>query len=93
MSVKRKAKLNYLGSKGWLVFWTLVFFPVAMVLLSANSRFELDQKSFAIEYDGSLVWLCFWIIVFFPIAIVLLLVNGFSFTIEEISSGQGTWTA
>jgi len=62
----------------WLIFWFLVFFPVALVLLATSGEFMVDSRTFAINYEGSKFWLCFWTLVFFPVAIVMVLLNGFS---------------
>jgi hypothetical protein len=79
------SKIYYRGSIFWLIFWLIVFFPVAVILLVLNATFDLNEKSHYIEYDGSLFWLFFWTILFFPIALVLLIVNGISFNIQDKS--------
>ena len=76
-------KLHYGGSVGWLIFWMIVFFPVALVLIATGARFEIDRKTYSIRYDGSRNWLCFWAIVFFPVVLLLGLLNGFSVVTEE----------
>jgi hypothetical protein len=83
--VEKKVKVNYHGSIPWLIFWVLIFFPVALVLLATSGRFNLDGKFYHIKYDGSRGWLCFWVIVMFPVAILLLLLNGVALIAEENS--------
>ena len=73
---EKKIKVDYTGSKGWLLFWVVIFFPVALVLLATAGRFDLDGKTYYIRYDGSRNWLCFWTVTVFPVAFVLLLLNG-----------------
>lgn len=80
-----KSKIQYRGSIFWLIFWLIIFFPIAIVLLATNVGFESNGKSYFIEYDGSYFWLIFWTIIFFPVAIVLLLVNGLSFNTQDNS--------
>lgn len=82
MSEKR-FKLHYRGSLFWLIFWIIVFFPVAIMLLLTASTFHLNEKTYNLQYDGSRFWLCFWVLVFFPIAFLLLFINGFSASIEN----------
>jgi hypothetical protein len=73
---EKKVKVDYSGSKGWLIFWIVVLFPIALVLLATSGRFNLDNKTYYIKYDGSRNWLCFWVVFGFPIAFALLLLNG-----------------
>lgn len=82
MSTNR-VKVNYKGSWFWLIFWIIIFFPIALALLFTDSVFELYGTKYTFKYDGSRFWLCFWILVFFPIAFVLLFLNGFSVGIEQ----------
>ena len=81
-------KLNYKGSFGWLIFWLVIFFPIAIVLLLTASSFKVNNKIYNLTYGGSRGWLCFWFVVFFPIAIVLLFINGFSITKEDLNSQE-----
>jgi len=81
MTLKR-VKIHYSGSLFWLVFWLIVFFPVAFVLIATGGRFELDENIYSIKYDGSRNWLCFWAVVFFPIVLILVLINGFSVEVQ-----------
>jgi hypothetical protein len=69
------SQLKYPYPKFWLVFWIIVFFPVALVLLT---RLELVSPMNVTkwEYRGSQFWLYFWAVLFFPIAILLLALNG-----------------
>lgn len=80
---ENRFKLHYRGSIGWLIFWFIIFFPIAFVLLLTASSFQVNQVTYNMQYDGSRGWLCFWFVVFFPVAIVLLFVNGFSVTIDR----------
>jgi hypothetical protein len=82
---EQKFRLEYDGSVGWLVFWAIVLFPVALVLLLTAGRFTMNGKVFAIRYDGSRGWLAFWLVVFFPVGLILLFVNGFSVTLRPDS--------
>jgi hypothetical protein len=82
---EQKFRLEYDGSVGWLVFWAIVLFPVALVLLSTASKFTMNGRSYAIRYDGSRGWLAFWMVVFFPVGLILLFVNGFSVTLRSES--------
>jgi hypothetical protein len=75
---ERDFKVQYHGSLFWLIFWIIVFFPIALVLFFTAATFEANQKLYYVHYDGSRFWLCFWVLVFFPVAFVLLFVNGFS---------------
>lgn len=79
----KKVRLSYSGSKGWLIFWAIFLFPVAMVLMLTAAEFEYDQKSYRIQYDGSRGWLAFWTVCLFPIAIILFLLNGFQVIIHQ----------
>ena len=76
--MERKIRIEYAGSKGWLIFWAIVFFPVAVMLLATSGKFQLDNRQYYIRYDGSRGWLCFWTIFCFPITLVLLVLNGIS---------------
>jgi choline-glycine betaine transporter len=73
-----RVKLHYRASKFWLIFWCIVCFPVALVLLLTASTCRIKQTTYNLKYDGSRFWLCFWVIVCFPIAFILLFLNGFS---------------
>lgn len=77
-------RLRYAGSIFWLVFWLILFFPVAIALLFLNGTLEIDGKRYFMRYEGSRGWICFWIIAFLPVAIVLLLINGVS-----LHAGEG----
>lgn len=80
---ENRFKLHYKGSIGWLIFWFIIFFPIAFILLLTACSFQVNQVSYTMQYDGSRGWLCFWFVVFFPIAIILLFLNGFSVTVER----------
>ena len=79
--MNNKVKIHYRGSVGWLVFWAIVLFPVALALLLTGGEFELRGQRHFISYEGSRGWLAFWTVAFFPVAILLLFLNGF--TIES----------
>lgn len=78
-----KFKLDYRGSLGWLIFWIIIFFPIALVLLFTSSSFHIGNKTYILNYDGSRFWLGFWTLFFFPIAFLLLFLNGYSATVVE----------
>lgn len=77
MSEKR-FKVEYHGSLPWLIFWIIVFFPIAITLFFTDVTFFINNTNYNLRYDGSRFWLCFWILVFFPVAFVLFFINGFS---------------
>lgn len=81
-----RVRVHYKGSFFWLIFWFIVFFPIALTLLLTGSTFELYDTKYVAQYDGSRFWLCFWILVFFPVAFLLLFLNGFSVRVENIES-------
>jgi len=74
-------KLDYPYSYFWLIFWVIVFFPVALVLLLTGAAFTSEGKRYAIKYGGSRGWLAFWTLVCFPVTFILLLLNGFSISV------------
>jgi hypothetical protein len=86
MMTERKIRIEYDGSKGWLLFWGIVFFPVALVLLVTSGKFTLDQHVYYVRYDGSRFWLGFWVIFLFPVAFALLLLNGLTLVTEDRST-------
>jgi hypothetical protein len=69
-------RLHYKGSLLILIFWVIVFFPLAFVLLFTACTFQIKGTTYEFTYNGSRFWLGFWVLVFFPIAFVLLFVNG-----------------
>ena len=69
-------RLKYFYSYAVLIFFALVFFPIALMLLLTGSSFESHESSYAVRYRGSRFWLGFWTLVFFPIAFLLLFLNG-----------------
>jgi hypothetical protein len=73
---ERKIKIQYGGSIPWLVFWAIIWFPAALILIATSGKFDLEGKTHFIRYDGSRGWLIFWVIIMFPIAILLMLLNG-----------------
>lgn len=80
---KNRVKVHYRGSLFWLIFWVILFFPIALVLLFTSSSFDLNASTYNFEYDGSRFWLCFWVLVFFPIAFLLFFLNGISVSVEQ----------
>ncbi len=76
-------KLHYRGSIGWLIFWVIVFFPIALVLLATTSTFKMGKTIYKMNYKGSRGWLCFWILAFFPVAFILLFLNGISVSVHK----------
>jgi hypothetical protein len=76
-------KLHYRGSLLLLIFWFIVFFPIALALLLTASTFQFNQTTYNLQYDGSRFWLCFWVLFFFPIAFILLFINGFSASVQK----------
>lgn len=80
----RNFKIQYRGSFFWLIFWLIVFFPIAFVLLLTDISIEANYTIYTIVYKGSRFWLAFWVLFFFPIAFLLLFLNGLSITIEKI---------
>jgi hypothetical protein len=77
---EKKFRINYRGSFFWLIFWTIIFFPIALALLFTDSSIDTSRNTYDYRYSGSRFWLCFWILIFFPIAILLLFLNGVSVT-------------
>ncbi|MCC6278932.1 MAG: hypothetical protein IT289_13550 [Oligoflexia bacterium] len=80
---KKKLKLDYQGSIPWLIFWAIVFFPVALVLLLTGAKFDHEGKTYHIQYDGSRGWLCFWTVACFPVTFALILLNGITLVIDD----------
>ncbi len=79
---KQKVRFSYSGSMVWLIFWLIVWFPVALVFLVCDLGLELRGTTYRIQYDGSRFWLAFWSLAFFPIALLLGALNGFSVSDE-----------
>ena len=71
-----KYRLNYRGRLVWLIFWIIVFFPIALFLLFAEGEFLSPEEKLYFEYDGSRFWFGYWLLVFFPVALLLLALNG-----------------
>jgi hypothetical protein len=63
-------------NKGWVIFLTLVFFPIGLFLLMLNMRIHIDDDLYYLKYKGSLGWLIFWLIVCFPITFILIILSG-----------------
>lgn len=83
MIEKKRLKIEYGGSKFWLIFWVIFFFPIAFVLLLTGGRYTNHGETHSIEYDGSVFWLGFWTMVCFPICFILLAINGISLVSEK----------
>jgi hypothetical protein len=77
-------KLNYRGSLFWLIFWLIIFFPIAFVLLLTASSFRIRGTIYDLQYNGSRFWLCFWVLIFFPVAFLLLFINGLDITTKKV---------
>ena len=69
-------RIRYGGSLFWLIFWAIVFFPIAFVLLLTSWHAVGANRNISCHYNGSRAWLAFWVVFFFPLAIFLLLHNG-----------------
>jgi hypothetical protein len=82
MDNTRTFKIDYDGSLFWLIFWLIVFFPIAFVLFLTAVSFRAGASTYHITYDGSRFWLGFWVLVFFPVAFVLLFVNGLKVKVD-----------
>lgn len=80
---EKRFKVHYNGSLPWLIFWIIVFFPVALVLFFTAWGYDINDKNYTVEYDGSRFWLCFWTLLFFPVAFVLLFLNGISIKVRD----------
>lgn len=78
-----KYRIKYEGSIFWPIFWTVLFFPIAIMLFLTGAHVAADGVTYRLKYDGSRFWLGFWILVFFPVAIFLLLANGCAWVIEK----------
>lgn len=76
-------KLHYRGSVPWLIFWIIVFFPIAFVLLFTASSFDIGEKTYDFQYNGSRFWLGFWTLFFFPVAFLLLFLNGLTVSVSD----------
>jgi len=72
----QRFQLKYSHSKFWLIFWFIIFFPIAIVLLMSHLKIISGGHTLSMEYDGSRFWLFFWAIVFFPLVFVLFFLNG-----------------
>ncbi len=73
---KKLKVLHYNGSVFWLIFWLILFFPIAFDLFLFNTTFEIGDTQYGYRYGGSRFWVYFWTIIFFPIMLVLLFLNG-----------------
>lgn len=63
-------------NKGWVIFLTLLFFPIGLLLLMLSTRIHIDGALYALKYRGNMGWLIFWFIACFPIAFILLILSG-----------------
>lgn len=76
-------KYKFDGPLGWLIFWIIIFFPIAILILITDGYLTKMNRTYRIlKYDGSRFWLGFWFVVFFPVCIVLLLLFG-DWMVEE----------
>lgn len=73
---KRLKVLHYNGSIFWLIFWLILFFPIAFDLFLMNSTFEIGDTTYGYRYEGVRFWVYFWTFIFFPIMFLLLFLNG-----------------
>jgi hypothetical protein len=80
----KQFKVHYKGSFFWLIFWVIVFFPIALALFFTECAFDINDKRYVFGYDGSRFWLGFWVLVFFPVALLLLFLNGIWIREERI---------
>ncbi len=76
-------RIKYSGSLFWLIFWVIVFFPIAIMLFLTGAYFNSDGTIYRLRYDGSRFWLGFWLLVFFPVALILLFCNGCAWTVDS----------
>lgn len=76
LKTEKFARLKYDGSLLWLIFWMIIFFPIALILLFIKSSFRMNETTYQFKYDGNPFWLMFWVVFFFPITFILLLLNG-----------------
>ena len=86
----KKYRFKYQGSVFWLIFWSVIFFPIGIVLLS-QLHFVSQTRDIQWKYEGKRFWLYFWAIFFFPITILLLFFKGFLMVREE-SLGIGSFS-
>jgi hypothetical protein len=69
-----ESRFRYPYSKFWVIFWIIIYFPIALVLLSRLEKVsQTEIKKW--EYRGNRFWLYFWAVLFFPVSFVLLLLN------------------
>lgn len=81
-----KYKMHYSGSVFWVVFWAIFWFPIALLYLLIDGRFESPETSYYFEYGGSTFWLAFWLIFGFPIALILLAINGITLCKKDMQT-------
>ena len=74
---------KYRGSIFWLIFFLILFFPIAIILLIRNLARIKNDTTYYVEYSGSWKWVFFWGVLFFPIAFILLFFNGLSLIEEQ----------
>jgi hypothetical protein len=75
-SKKIAFKFHYDGKLGWLIFFALVCFPVAIISLLKVGSYQNKNTIYCFQYNGSWSWIYFWSIVFFPVIFVLFSVKG-----------------
>jgi ABC-type dipeptide/oligopeptide/nickel transport system permease component len=76
----KKMNVKYNGSLFWLIFWLIIFFPIALALFFTGCSYDSNGATHSLKYEGSRFWLCFWILFFFPVAFVLFFIKGFTIT-------------
>ncbi|MDP1835733.1 MAG: hypothetical protein Q8K75_07375 [Chlamydiales bacterium] len=78
-------QVKYNGSIPWLIFWAVIYFPVAIMLFFTGAYFRSNETYYSLTYNGSRFWLGFWLLVFFPVALLLLIAYGCSWNVVDES--------
>jgi hypothetical protein len=81
---EQNIRFNYRGSIFWLIFWTILFFPVALVLFVTGASYAKGGMNHHLRYNGDRFWLCFWALFFFPVALLLFFLKGFTIIREPL---------
>lgn len=76
-------QVQYSGSIPWLVFWAILYFPIAIMLFFTGAYFKCNQTVYHLRYLGSRFWLGFWTLLFFPVAILMLIAFGCSWDVVK----------
>lgn len=82
-NIKHRYPFQYRGNLFWLIFFLILFFPIAIVLIIKNAGIIKNKKYLALSYRGRYGWLIFWSIFFFPIAIILVILKGVDIVEED----------